>query len=90
MTTYGETATIERRGIATGGAQHAEASSHGAHPTGILVVQLGADAKVTKVFRAHEAVYHSRKKYYMQSIFPQELKLDYSHRRVLSGMYCEW
>ena len=39
-----ETATIERRSIATGGAQHAEDNTNGEPPNRILVLQIGADA----------------------------------------------
>ena len=61
MTTFGgyrrdtETATAERRNIATGGVRLVEANTNGERPNRILVVQNGVNAKEAKVHTAHAA-----------------------------------
>ena len=48
-----ETATTERRSIATGGVRVVEANANGVRPSGKLVVQLGVNADEAKVIKAY-------------------------------------
>ena len=55
-----ETATIERKRIATRGVQHAEANINGERPTGYWwcsSVQLGVNANEAKVFKSARSAF---------------------------------